>query len=364
MALEMPWVRSVSLVRSALAQRIGFGLLLAVLAVSLGISIVLAAALGPADISPAESWRIVVHQLSGERIFEPTWTTAEERIVWHIRVPRAVLAILVGASLSVVGAVLQAMVRNPLADPTLLGGTAGAGLGAVAVIVLGVSWMGNYSLAASAFLGALIAFSLTFALAGAGRRMTPARLVLAGVAIGYVLTAATSALLFLSDSNGAVRSAMFWLAGGLGGARWDLVVIPAVPLVVGTIYLLSQARALNALLFGEETATSLGISPERFRRVLFVVAALLTGASVALAGGIGFVGLVVPHAVRLVLGPDHARLLPAACLGGGLFLLWADVLARTAVQPQELPIGVITALVGAPLFGLLLARRGGLGEAL
>lgn len=141
-------------------------------------------------------------------------------------------------------------------------------------------------------------------------------------------------------------------------------MIPAVPLAVGSVYLMSQARALNALLFGEETATSLGVSPERFRRVLFVVAALLTGASVALAGGIGFVGLVVPHAARLILGPDHARLLPTACLGGGLFLLWADVLARLIVQPQELPIGVITALVGAPLFGLLLVRHSGLGHSL
>ncbi len=360
----MPRTRGVLLVRSAVARRIGFGFLLTVLALSLGASIVLAAALGPADISPADSWRIVVHQLSDERIFEPTWTNAEERIVWHIRVPRGVLAILVGASLSVVGAVLQAMVRNPLADPTLLGGTAGAGFGAVAVIVLGVSWLGTYSLAASAFLGALIAFSLTFALAGARGRLTPARLVLAGVAIGYVLTAATSALLFMSDSNGAFRAAMFWLAGGLGGASWDRIVIPAVPLAVGSVYLMSQARALNALLFGEETATSLGVSPERFRRVLFVVAALLTGASVALAGGVGFVGLVVPHAARLILGPDHARLLPTACLGGGLFLLWADVLARIIVQPQELPIGVITALVGAPLFGLLLARHSGLGHSL
>lgn len=156
---------------------------------------------------------------------------------------------------------------------------------------------------------------------------------------------------------------MFWLAGGLGGASWDRIVIPAVPLAVGSVYLMSHARELNALLIGEETATSLGVSPERFRRVLFVVAALLTGASVALAGGIGFVGLVVPHAARLILGPDHARLLPTACLGGGLFLLWADVLARIIVQPQELPIGVITALVGTPLFGLLLARHSGLGHA-
>jgi len=334
----------------------GFGLVVALLTLALAVSIVLAAALGPADISPATAWRIVLAR-STSLPMTADWPASQERIGWDIRLPRAILACLVGASLSVVGATLQAMVRNPLADPTILGGTAGAAVGAVAVIVLGWSFAGAYSLAAAAFAGALVAFAAAFALARAGGRLTPVRLVLAGIAVGYVLSAATSLLIYLAGSANAAQSAMFWLLGALGGARWDLLLLPAIPLLVGTLFLLGRARALDALLFGDETATSLGVPPEPLRRLLFVVVAGLTGVSVALAGGIGFVGLVVPHAVRLLAGSRHRRLLPLSALVGALFLLWADVLARLLIAPQEIPIGVVTALVGAPVFALLLRRE-------
>ena len=324
--------------------------------IAIAVAIVLAVTLGPADISPITAWRIAIHQFWPDAV-AADWPSAHERIVWHIRLPRALLAVLVGATLAVVGTVLQAMVRNPLADPTILGGTSGAAAGAVSVIVLGWVFAGVYTLSVAAFAGGLIGFGLAFLLANSSGGLSPLRLVLAGIAVSYLFSAVTSMLIFLSEQNQTARVALFWMLGALGGARWDQLILPAVLLVAGLIFLLAQARPLNLLLFGDETATSMGAPPDRLRRVLFVVVALLTGTSVALAGGVGFVGLVIPHAARLVVGSDHRRVLPLAVLIGALFLLASDVLARLVIQPRELPIGVITALVGAPVFALLLRSR-------
>ena len=335
---------------------LGLATVLVGLCVALAASIVLAVTLGPADISPVTAWRIGVHHFLPDMVLVD-WPAAHERIVWHIRLPRALLAMLVGATLAVVGTVLQAMVRNPLADPTILGGTSGAAAGAVSVIVLGWAFAGTYTLSVAAFAGGLIGYGLAFYLANLSGGLTPLRLVLAGVAVSYLFAALTSMLIFISEQSQTARVALFWMLGALGGARWDQLGLPAVLLVAGLVYLLAQARPLNLLLFGDETATSMGVPPDRLRRMLFVVVALLTGTSVALAGGVGFVGLVIPHAARMVVGSDHRRVLPLAALVGALFLLWSDVLARLVIQPRELPIGVITALVGAPVFALLLRSR-------
>lgn len=335
---------------------LGFAAVLAGLCVVLAVSIVVAVTLGPADISPTTAWRIGIHQFWPDAV-SVGWPGAHERIVWHIRLPRAILAVLVGATLAVVGTVLQAMVRNPLADPTILGGTSGAAAGAVSVMVLGWAFAGIYTLSVAAFVGGLIGYGLAFLLASSSGGLSPLRLVLAGIAVSYLFAAVTSMLIFISEQSQTARVALFWMLGALGGARWDQLGLPAILLVAGLVYLLAQARALNLLLFGDETATSMGIPPDRLRRVLFVVVALLTGTSVALAGGVGFVGLVIPHAARMVVGSDHRRVLPLAALVGALFLLWSDVLARLVIQPRELPIGVITALVGAPVFALLLRSR-------
>ena len=334
----------------------GFTAALAALGVGLVVSIVLAVTLGPADISPLTAWRIGVHQFWPDAV-SADWLAAHERIVWHIRLPRALLAVLVGATLAVVGTALQAMVRNPLADPTILGGTSGAAAGAVSVIVLGWAFAGIYTLSVAAFAGGLAGYGLAFLLAHSAGGLSPLRLVLAGIAVSYLFAALTSMLIFISEHNQTARVALFWMLGALGGAGWDKLGLPAILLAVGLVYLLAQARPLNLLLFGDETATSMGVPADRLRRVLFVVVALLTGTSVALAGGVGFVGLVIPHAARMVVGSDHRRVLPLAALVGALFLLWSDVLARLVIQPRELPIGVITALVGAPVFALLLRSR-------
>ena len=335
---------------------LGFAAVLGSLCVVIAVSIVMAVTLGPADISPMTAWRIGIHQLWPDAVPD-YWPSAHERIVWHIRLPRALLAVLIGATLAVVGTVLQAMVRNPLADPTILGGTSGAAAGAVSVIVLGWAFAGIYTLSVAAFAGGLIGYGLAFLLANSSGGISPLRLVLAGIAVSYLFSALTSMLIFISEHNQTARVALFWMLGALGGARWDQLGLPTLILVAGLIYLLAQARALNLLLFGDETATSMGIPPDRLRRVLFVVVALLTGTSVALAGGVGFVGLVIPHAARMMVGSDHRRVLPLSALIGALFLLASDVLARLVIQPRELPIGVITALVGAPVFALLLRSR-------
>jgi iron complex transport system permease protein len=334
----------------------GFAALLGVLCVVLVLSIVLAVTMGPADISPVTAWRIGVHQFLPDAV-PADWPAAHERIVWHVRFPRALLAVLVGGALAVVGTVLQAMVRNPLADPTILGGTASAAAGAVGVMVLGWTFAGTYTLPVAAFAGGVIGYGLAFLLANSWGGLSPLRLVLAGIAVGFLFSAVTSMLIFISEQSQTARLALFWMLGALGGARWDQLGLPAILLVGGLVYLLAQARPLNLLLFGDETAASMGAPPNRLRRVLFVVVALLTGTSVALAGGVGFVGLVIPHAARMVVGSDHRRVLPLAALIGALFLLVADVLARLVIQPRELPIGVITALVGAPVFALLLRSR-------
>jgi len=338
-------------------RRGGFGLALALLAAALVVTVVVAVGSGPVAIPMGKVWRIVAAR-AWPGLDDGSWTAAQSQIVWQVRLPRVLLAAVVGAGLAVVGTTLQALVRNPLADPYVLGITSGAAVGAVGVILLGWSAFGVYSLSASAFLGALGAFALVFAMAQRHGRLSPMRMVLAGVAVSYLLSAVTSFLIFWADTDGIkARSVLFWLLGGLGGARWSHLGLPAAAVAAGTAALALQARRLNALVMGDETATSLGVRVDRFRRQLFVLASLLTAVLVAVSGGIGFVGLMMPHACRLLVGPDHRRVLPVALLGGALFLVWADLAARTVAAPEELPLGIVSALAGAPFFLYLLRRR-------
>lgn len=351
------------------AGLVPFRILVGALTVGVLFSVTLAVMIGSVPIPASEVWRIAVFRTFPELgLVTPDWTGITESIVWDVRFPRVLLGAFVGAGLSIVGATLQAMVRNPLADPYVFGITSGASVGAVAVILLGLSVFGVYSLSIAAFVGALVAFGLVFLLAQRDGVMSPVRLILAGVAISYVLSAITSFMVFYAantGNGGEVRSVLFWLLGGLGGARWIYLTLPALAVLLGTLYLVLQARSLNALVVGEESAAGLGVDPQAFRRQLFVVTALLTGVLVAVSGGIGFVGLMLPHIVRLMVGADHRRVLPVAGLLGAIFLIWADVLARTIVAPSELPIGIITAFVGAPFSIWLLRRRsvGAVGRA-
>lgn len=315
-----------------------------------------AVGLGPVSITPATVAQIIANHLVGWPRTE-TWTGAEDNIVWLVRMPRVLLGAVVGAGLAVTGVALQAMVRNVLADPYILGVTSGASTGAAATILFGVgAGVGASSLTASAFLGAMAATGVLFLLARVGGRITSIRLLLAGVTIGYVLSAVTSFLIFASDSREGARAVLFWLLGSLSLARWSSVGIAAVLVVAVLAVLVLWGRQFDALAIGDDTARTLGVSPARFRVQALVAVSLCVGAVVAVSGGIGFVGLVVPHIARLCVGGAHRRVFPVAALIGSAFLVWADVAARVAFAPRELPLGIITAIVGAPLL-IILVRR-------
>jgi iron complex transport system permease protein len=340
-----------------------FKALLVALSVLLLASITFSVTLGPVEISPATVWKIAIAQTARAvgvetPLFQPDWTNAEHNIVWLIRLPRVLLAGLVGAGLAVVGVTLQAMVRNPLADPYILGVSSGASVGAVLVLGWGVlAFAGVYALSLGAFLGALLSCVVVFMLAHSNGRLLAARLILSGVAVGYFFAGVTSLITLTSDQRELARSVLSWMLGNLAGTEWSMLGLPALALAVGTVYLILQARPLNALIVGEETATTLGVDPTRLRRVLFLVVSLLTGTVVAVSGAIGFVGLMIPHVARLVVGADHRRVLPVALLIGAIFLIGVDAIARTAFAPVEVPVGVITALIGGPFFIWLLHRQ-------
>ena len=327
------------------------------LSAALVASAILAIGIGPVPVAPRTIVPILLHHLVGIPA-APTWSPADGAIVWNVRVPRVLLGIAVGAGLALCGAALQAMVRNMLADPYVLGISGGASTGAAGAILFGLgAGAGQFALPVSAFAGALAASLLVYLIARGGGGVTSLRLLLAGVAVGYALSAATSFLIFASDSAEGSRSVMFWLLGSLALARWDIVLAIVLVVVAVTLAALMLAgRRLDALAAGDETALTLGVSPERSRVTLLVVVALCTGAVVAAAGAIGFVGLVIPHLARRLVGSVHSRVVPVTALLGAIFLIWADALARTVMQPRELPIGILTALVGAP-FLLILVRR-------
>src|SRR5881398_51527 len=275
-------------------------------------------------------------------------------IVWNLRVPRALLAFLVGGALALSGASLQALVRNPLADPFLLGLSGGAGLGAVLAIALRIG--GPWALPLAAFAGALVAMGLVYRLGlVGGSALDPRVLILAGVAVGAFASAVTTAIVSLSEAT-QLRNAFLWLWGGLSGASWDTVLVACVYFPLPVLVLLAAARPLDVLALGEEPARHLGADVEPVKRRVYLAASLLTAAAVAVSGVIGFVGLVVPHLARLTWGHRHRALLPAAFVGGGALLAIADTLARTVVAPRELPVGVVTALIGVPVFAFLLKR--------
>jgi iron complex transport system permease protein len=321
-----------------------------VLGVLLVLSIVGAVMVGAAGLSlPDVVGSVLAHLGFGTTPLD----RLHDGIVWELRVPRVLTAAAVGAGLAISGAIMQALTRNQLADPYLLGLSSGASLGAVIVLLLGAAVL----LPVAAFAGALAALAVTLALAGALGRITPTRTVLAGVAVSSLAGAATSFIIFWTATGDSYRDILSWLLGSLAGARWPAVAIAGGALLIVGLPLLFTGRVLDGFVLGDTTAASLGIPVQGVRWVLLGATALLTGAMVSVSGSIGFVGLVLPHAVRLLIGPGNRALLPLSALVGAIFLIWADTLARALFDPRELPVGIVTALIGAPVFALLLARR-------
>ncbi|MFI6476737.1 FecCD family ABC transporter permease [Nonomuraea sp. NPDC050663] len=326
--------------RSPAASR----LLIPALAVLLATLCVVSAGIGAVQVPFDE----VLRALTGTR-------TEHFEVLWAIRFPRVVLALMIGAALAVAGAGMQGVFGNPLAEPGVIGVSSGAAVGAVGAIVLGFSALGGWSITVAAFVGGFVATVAVYALARNGGRTEVVTLVLTGVAVNAVAGAVVGIFTFVADDN-ELRSITFWSLGSVGGASWTVVAAMAPFALVGLVAMPFFSKALDLLALGERSARHLGVDTERVRIVVIGLAALLTGAGVAAAGIIGFVGLVVPHLIRLVAGPSHRILIPASALAGGSVMLLADLAARMVVIPAELPIGVLTALLGGPFFLWLLRR--------
>ena len=309
--------------------------------------------MGAVEIPPAQALAILLSHagIDLDIQFEPRL----DAVLWNIRMPRVVLGILVGGSLGVAGAALQGVFRNPLAEPGIIGVSSGAATGAVAAVVLGINTYGVSSVAGTAFLTGLIATVVVYLVARTYGRTEVVTVVLAGIAVNATAGAFTGMLIFIADDD-QMRSITFWLLGSVGGATWQTIGSVAPLFVVGLILMPLWARSLNLLTLGDREARHLGVSTERVRLGVIVLSALVTGAAVSVAGIIGFVGLVVPHLIRLIAGPDHRFLLPASILGGATILIIADLFARTVAVPAELPLGSVTAMAGGPFFLWLVHR--------
>jgi iron complex transport system permease protein len=320
-------------------------------------ALVLAAGIGAVRIPPGEVVRILLSRVPGVHLI-PTWSDSNAIIFWEIRLPRVLLGALVGMALSVAGGAYQGMFKNPLADPYVLGVSSGAALGAaIAIAFLSRLHMaGVGAVPVVAFAGGLLAVTLVYRLAAVGRRVPTVGLLLAGVAVGSFSISMVSLILYFTDPQ-ARDGIIFWMMGGLGGASWQKVgwLLPYLAVGIGT--LLFYWRELNALLLGEDSAQSLGVDVEYLKKVVLAAGSLLTAAAVAFSGAIGFVGLIVPHLVRFLVGPDHRYLLPAAGVVGAVVLVAADTVARSLLGAAELPVGLIMAVLGGPFFLWLLRRK-------
>ena len=337
------------------AYRIAILVLLAALVLSL----LWAVTIGSVDLAMGDVYRVILYKIFGIGDPEVYGKGSLSDIVWFVRLPRLALAIGIGIALSVSGSVMQAIVKNPLADPYVLGVSSGASLGATLAILLGVgSFLGSGYVGLVAFAGAFLVSLAVVALANVGGRANSVKLILSGTALSAICGAVSNFVLYvINSSSGAVEAVIRWTLGSLAAAKWETNILMLLVAVAGTLFFWTQHRTLNLMLLGDESAITLGTDLHRWRIVYLLIASLMIGFAVYTAGIIGFVGLIVPHAVRILFGTDHKKLIPISALLGALFLLWADVLCRVLLPRKELPIGILTAMVGAPVFIYLMARK-------
>ena len=313
--------------------------------------------LGSTAISVSE-----VIQVIGSKLFSTNTVltdTANTNIIWLIRIPRVLLAFLVGGGLAIVGVAMQTLVRNPLAEPYILGISSGASAGA-SLFYLGFLpplLTLSLTLPLAAFLGGLATMMVVYMIARQGTQVEVTRLLLAGVAMSALMGAVSTFATFASPELEKMKTVMFWLLGSLASTRWDMLLLPFIASMSALGLLVLFSRPLDSMLLGEEAAVHLGIPVELFKKVLILMAAFVTGTLVAAAGAIGFVGLIIPHAVRSIVGVLHKNVVLNSFFAGGIFLIWADIVARTILQPQELPIGIVTAICGVPFFLYLLRTK-------
>ncbi len=322
------------------------------------VSIILATGLGSVFVAPSTTFKVLLSQIPmlGDAI-APTWTALDENIILKLRLPRVLLGFVVGASLSVCGVTMQALVRNSLADPFILGVSNGAAtFGTLGMLFGTFSFLGIYSLSISTFIGALVTIFIVYTLSRENGRINITKLLLIGVAISMIMNGFTSVIKLSAPNALGLHNAEFWMSGSLASAKWEYLGLPLIVLVICTMFLYINYRGLNIIILGEDSAVSLGVNVSRLQKQLIVVASLMAGVTVAVSGAIGFVGLMVPHFTRILVGGNHKKVLPVSALLGGMLVLWVDVVARMVIAPEELPVGVLTAIIGGPVFIYMLKR--------
>lgn len=347
--------------RLPIASKPGYIMFITFLVVLLAIALVVAVRSGSVNIDVAVIRSLFVNQLSGREIYPITWEESTRAILWDIRLPRVLTAFVVGAGLTLCGLIMQALTKNALADPFVLGISHGASAGAVSVIVYGyLYFLGHYAVMVGAFVGAILSILLAMRIAVIKNKVTATQLVLAGIAVSALFGAVTNLMIYTHRSGSdKVKTAQYWLMGSLSGSTWEKLAYATLALVLCTVVIALMHHSLDVLLLGDEVAVTMGVNTERLKWMMIVLGTLLTGIIVSISGVIGFVGLTIPHMTRTIVGSKHRRLIPAAILVGGIFLVGADTLSRVLVSPEELPIGVVSAFFGAPFFLYLIRKSHG-----
>ena len=328
-----------------------------ILLIILLLSIGFAVTMGSVDISIKEVYEVILYKLFniGD---SSIGIGAVSDVVWLIRMPRIVLAIAVGAGLSVVGIIMQAIVKNPLADPYILGVSSGASLGATLAVVLGIgSVFGSNSLGIMGFIGAFGVSILVLMTSNIGGRSNSIKLLLAGMALSSVCSSFSSFLVYISDDSQKLKTITFWLMGSLAGAKWNEIAFILPIIILEVIFFTTQYRILNLMLLGDEVSITLGTDLHKFRIIYLLITSLMIGLLVYVSGMIGFIGLIIPHIVRIIFGTDHKKIIPIAALLGAIILIWADVISRILIKGTEIPIGIVISIIGAPLFVWLMIKK-------
>ncbi len=339
-------------------NELNMGVVILILIIAALLTVMVATGMGPVSVSPETTARILLSKIPGiGRNIVPNWKPVEQNIVLVLRLPRVCLGLVVGASLAICGVTMQALVRNNLADPFILGVSSGAAAFATLGMLFGVfSFLGTYSLSISAFIGAAITIIFVYVLSRVRGRINITQLLLSGVAVSMIMDGLTSVIKLGAPNALGLHNAEFWMSGSLASAKWAYLKLPLIVLILCMAFLLLNYRGLNLLLLGDDNAGALGINVRLLQKELILVASLMAGVTIAVSGTIGFVGLMVPHFTRLLVGGDHRKVLPIAALLGGILVVWVDVAARLIIAPEELPVGILTAIIGGPIFIVLLKR--------
>lgn len=335
-----------------------FSLVFSTLCIILFISFILSIGVISSNLDAETAYKIAINKIIGTEVYDVSWPLIHETIIWEVRFPRVLLSIICGAGLAVCGVLMQCVTKNPIADPYILGLASGASTGAVFVIVMGGGALGLASVSMGAFAGTLLCSVLVFVIGTEyGKNTSTTRLILSGLAISTIFTALTDLIISLAKNASQVKSALFWTMGSLGGATWELLPLPFIILCLVIFIVIGIAKSLDLLLFGDENATMLGMNVNLVKTFIVVIASLLTSVLVSATGAIGFLGLMVPHIARILIGNAHKKLVPVAAITGAIFLLCCDLFAKNAFYPKDLPIGIITSLIGGPFFLWMLTDK-------